>query len=417
MKYFVNKLSLIFLCLTLSGCGPDFGDKIYEWIENNAKSYSEKLTRADLRVRWTKSLTEHYKTITYHSEVVKTQLNQLYNSTENSENRISNGLGAILIRYDHSKSILNDLLQVKSILEKNNDLFKSLDSIGNGRQFEAAGLRAIGKETLMRSFIEIGNVQATVNRLRYQKLFSLKYSIAIGENGNVSQSIDRSDQVDGYSYSGSFEGFWLDNPITGPIFSLFIKDDIEEQVERIWEALDRFDELCLKPEDQFKISQEYLKEARVKYADHHKLADSIHVLQKENWLKLYQWNVARFKQAESELQPYKLRLTNDEFQGSEAIKNILSEEARFKIRQELIGMVSFVRKKIIHTQKEIDKFKRIENIEGLERNIIEAIYILNVMSERKELISLQGEIKQYKSRIKRDSIMVSSLKKELIIKP
>lgn len=412
MKKLLCFLPLLLFC---SGCGPDFGDKIYDWVEANARSYSEQLTRNDLKVRWLKAFSDHYKTIAFHSETARGQMKQLYTSTVNNEAQAGEGLGALLTRYDHSRAMLNELIRVKEILERNDSLFQSLDSIGNGRQFEAAGLRAIGKETLMRSFLEIGETQSTINKLRYQKLFSLKYAIAISENGDVSQSVDNSGEGQGYSYSGSFEQFWYDNPVTGPLMSLFVQDDIEEQVDHIWEAIDRFDELCLKPHEQFAISQEYVTVARSKYAEHHRLADSIHLKQKENWLQLYQWNAARFKQAEAGLQPYRLQLAEAEFQGSREVQRILDEETRFALRQELVDMVSYVRQQSHELQNENERFAKIEKLEKLENSIAEASYVLNTLLERKELTSLHAELKNYQLRIGQDSTTAATIKKQLML--
>lgn len=402
------------LFLLFIGCDPDFGDKIYRWIERNARNYSEQLTHKDLRVRWMKTYTEHYKTISFHSDIVETRLNDLYKSTTNNESYLDNSLGSFLVRYDHSKSTLQKLISVKETIERNDTLFQSLSNIGNLSQFEAAGLQAIGKETLLRSFLEIGDQQSTINKLRYQKLFSLKYSIAIDENGNLSQRVDQTQLNSEYSYSGRPEEFLYDIPVIGSIFSFLREDDIEEQVDRIKEALDRYDELCLTPREQYEISRNYVQKAKDKYAEHHTLADSIHQLQKDKWLKLFQWNVARFKQAETAIQPFKVQLANDQFQGSEEIQRIVSEESRFRLREEMIEMMDYVRHRSIEAQMENDRFTKIEKLETFKNSIEEAKFVLNILKDRKKLISLYGEIDAYLQRLKKDSLTAAQINSNLL---
>lgn len=419
MNSYRKKLAaLLFFGLSMSSCGPDFGDQIYEWIKNNTRRYSEQLTRADLRVRWLNQFTESFRTISYYQEQISTGLNKLKKETDAVNEISGNRLEKALRQYDKSIFITNQLITTKTLIDETDHLLKELDSIGNVKQFEDAGLRAIGKETLLRSFFEIGAQSEEINKLRYQKLFHLKYSLVIGENGSVQQNISPSEDGAGQSYSGntmgeSLEKFFGSFFATAPIYALFIENDIEKQVKKVKEAMDLFDKLSLTPKDQFIISQEYLKEARETYKDYRAKTQKLYGTQKDTWKLLWQLNATCRYTAETTIAPYKARLAEAEFLGSEEIQRIMDEESRFTIKTEIVTMLSQLVSLRGAITNEHDPFKKTELTEHYGDACVEAEYILNHLHSRLDLAPIYTDIENYQAKVneyKKESI---SLKNEL----
>lgn len=397
-------LALLVLCFT-TGCGPDFGDKIYDWIERNTRSYSEQLTRADLKVRWMNQFTEHYRVIGVFQKDIGARLSIEYTNISQAMQYQGSDLESALIQYDRSRMINDRLIEIKQKLDQCDYYFISLDSIGSIRQFNDAGLRAIGKETLLRSFFEIGDQAEKINKMRYEKLFNLKFTLVINENGDVDQEIGHAESG-GKSYSGnnmgeSIEKFFADLFITAPFVALMNEDKIEKQKKRVFEALDRFDELCLTQMEQYAISSEYLEQAKAVYADHHDLCDSIHKQQLQAWQRLYDMNEGIRLNAVQKLAPYKEQLAEQEFRGQDEIRRILDEEERLQIRQETITMIQVLNQKKREVSQQTDTLARIRLSEVFYQSVQEGKYILSVLHEQQKYLSIYDFIEQYQLRLAR----------------
>jgi len=411
---------LLPLCLSLSSCGPNFGDEIYDWVKNNTRSYSEKLTRADLRVRWLNQFTESFRTISYYQEQINRELAKLKKELNTIDEEPSNKLEKALRQYDLCVMVSNELIRIKELVDETDYLFKELDSIGSIKQFEDAGLRAVGKETLLRSFFEIGSQSEEINKLRYQKLFHVKYSLVIGDDGKVDQQAAPSENGTG-SYSGdsmgeSLEKFFANFPVTAPFYAMFVEDDIKKQVERVKDALNLFDKLSLTPKDQFIISQEYLKEARDTYKDYRVKTQDLQAVQKSTWKLLWQVTSTYRYNAETAIAPYKARLAEAEFLGSEEIQRIMDEESRFTMKNEIISMLSQLVKLRGSITNENDPYKKVELTERYGDACVEAECILTNLHARMDLAPIYTDIERYQSKVqeyKKESIL---LKNELVIK-
>jgi hypothetical protein len=411
---------LILFCITLSGCGPDFGDQIYKWVKKNTRSYSEKLTRADLRVRWFNQCTESFRTISYYQEQLAGELANLKKNINVIDEMPGNRLEKALRQYDLCVSTSNELIRVKGLLDETEHLLQELDSIGSIKQFEDAGLRAVGKETLLRSFFEIGAQSEEINKLRYQKLFNVKYSLVIGEGNTVQQHVGPTDEGAGQSYSGnsmgeSLEKFFGSFFATAPFYALFIEDDIKKQVEKVKDALDLFDKLSLTPLEQYLISQQYLKEAREAYKDYEAKVRDLNAVQKSSWKLLWQLSSTYRHSAETVLAPYKTRLAEAEFFGSEEIQRIMDEESRFQIKTEILSMLAQLVTLRDGISRETDSVKKIERTETYHDACVEAEYILKHLHSRMDLAPIYADIERHQSKVYEYTQESIRLKHELII--
>jgi BMFP domain-containing protein YqiC len=411
---------LMLFCMTLSSCGPDFGDQIYKWVKENTRSYSEKLTRADLQVRWLNMHTESFRTISYYQEQLAGELTTLKKKINAIDEAPGNRLEKALRQYDLCVSASNELIKIKGLLDETQHLMRELDSIGSIKQFEDAGLRAVGKETLLRSFFEIGAQSEEINKLRYQKLFHVKYSLVIGEDGTVQQQVSPSEEGAGQSYSGdsmgeSLEKFFADFFMTAPFYALFVKDDIEKQVEKVKDALNLFDKLSLTPKDQFLISQQYLKEAREAYKEYEVKVKDLDAVQKSTWKLLWQLSSTYRYNAETAIAPFKARLAEAEFLGSEEIQRIMDEESRFTIKTEILNMLAQLVTLRGSISNETDAFKKIELTEKYHDACTEAEYILKTLHSRMDLAPIYPEIERQQSKVHEYTKESIRLKYELII--
>lgn len=378
---------LLMSCMVLSGCGPDFGDQILEWVRKNARTYSANLTRADLHIRWFDQFNENYRTIAYHQEKADAALHEAYKSTEllSSVNLVS--LKDLLRVYDESKRNIDQLILIQHRMEDIKTLFVRLDSIGTLKQFESAGLRAVGKESLMRSFMEIGDVHEKINKLRYQKIFNLRYSISINtETGAVDHQANQ--DVEGPSYSGSFEGFLASFPITAPIYALFIQDEIEEQKKQIKRALDLFDVLSLKPYEQFLISNQYVDSARTAFKPMHQQLDTVYKAQHKAWKMMYAVNVALRNEAAAKIAPFKLAAAERELNGQRAIDNLLNEEKQYAVKQDVIGMIAELKRLKRVAVLSADPYSKAEASEAFSDAAVEAELMIKAMLGRLELTAV-----------------------------
>jgi hypothetical protein len=416
----IKSALLVLFCMTLSSCGPDFGDQIYKWIKNNTRSYSEKLTRADLRVRWFNMHTESFRTISYYQEQLAGELIKLKKKINALDETPGNRLEKALRQYDLCVSVSNELIRVKGLLDETKLLLMELDSIGSIKQFEEAGLRAVGKETLLRSFFEIGAQSEEINKLRYQKLFHVKYSLIMGEDGTVQQEVSPSEEGAGQSYAGesmgeSLEKFFGSFFATAPFYALFVKDDIEKQVEKVKDALDLFDKLSLTPKDQYLISQEYLKDAREAYKNYHAKVKDLDAVQKSTWKLLWQLSATYRYDAETVIAPYKARLAEAEFLGSEEIQRIMDEESRFAMKADMLNMLAQLVALRGSITSETDPFKKIEWTEKYHDACTEAEYILKTLHSRMDLAPIYAEIERQQAKVHEYTKESIRLKHELII--
>lgn len=402
-------ISMLLICVLLpTACGPSFGDDIYKWVKKNARSYSEQLTRADLRVRWLNQFNETYRTIAYYQEKTDSLLHLMSGETSRVTAYPLTGLKNLLDVQEISKRNVDVLIQLQHELVTTKELFLHLDSIGSVQAFEHAGLRAIGKESLLRSFMEIGDVHEEANNLRYWKLFNFKYSIVLNtETGEVSH--EASDGNGAQTYSGSFEGFLASFPLTAPFYALFVKDDIEEQIDRIREALDLFDELSLKPAEQYAISRYYVDSARTFFRTFHQQSDSIHKEHHKAWKILYSVNASLYKEAGERLVPYKLEAAEAEFGGQREISRILTEEQLFKVRQDVVNMTGSLVAMKQQCLMQSTPFDRIQKAESFMDACVEAEYIIKALNEKIEFKPVFSFLQKHEKRIaslKRDAIKI-----------
>ena len=410
---------LLLLCLSLNSCGPNFGNKIYDWVSKHTRSYSEQLTRADLRVRWLNAFTESFRTISYYQEKMAHELEELKKQLRSIESILGDNLEKALKQHDLCIATSNRLIQIKNLTDETEELLGTLDSIGSIRQFEAAGLRAVGKETLLRSFMEIGSQSEQINRLRYQKLFHVKYSLVIGENGQIQQQATYDDNGTG-SYSGdnmgeSLEKFFGSFFATAPIYALFIEDDIEKQVEKIKEALNLFDQLSLQPKEQYLISLEYLKEARDAYKDYRTKVEDLHTQQKTSWKLLWQINATYLYNAETAIAPYKARIAESEFRGSKEIQRIIEEEERYARKNEMIALLAALVAMEGDIVRETNQFRKAELTERYADACAEAECYFDNLHQRYSLLPLYTDIESYQARLKYHKQHAESLKHDLLI--
>lgn len=383
----LKKYVIISLSFLLFSCGPDFGDKIKKWVDNNARSYSEKLTRADLQVRWLNQFTEHYRTISVYQKEISNNLKENYDIILLNNISKETDLSTLLKRNDRTRNSFDKLLKLKSKIDATNILFENLDSIGSIKQFQNAGLRAIGKETLLRSFTEIGNRAEVINNLRYKSFFNIKFTLKLGEDGSVSSEVDHSEGVQASSYECPDTldclGQWIsDWPIVGSIISVFVEPKIEEQKEIVKEALNDFDKLCLQPKEQYEISLDYVKEARVYYKKHHAYVDSIRNKQLISWGKLFEINEGIRLKTNTDLMKFRQNLSEQEFRGQAQITRIISEEESFKLREDIVIMIVKLQKAVSELQVQKGDLKTIEKIEAISDAINEAKYILKNLNEQ-----------------------------------
>lgn len=388
-----------FLSLSLlSGCGPDFGDQILRWVRNNARSYSEKLTRADLSVRWLNQFNETYRTIAYYQERADGQLHRVSQSTTSLLQAPALNLKQILDVQERSRKNMDALITMQHTLQDTRALFGDLDSIGSLHQFEQAGLRAVGKETLMRSFMEVGDVQEEINRLRYWSLFNFKYSISVNtETGEVTHEAGEDNSAQ--TYSGSFEGWLASFPLTAPFYAVFMKDKIEEQIDQIKEAIDLFDELSLKPAEQYVISKYYVDSARTHFRTFHAQSDSIFREQQKAWKMLYTLNVTLNNEMAVRLAPYKREAAEGEIGGRSEINRVLSEEQQQQTKTDVINMTEELLELKKQSLKQTSPLTRLETGETFLDACVEAEYVVQALQEKLEYRALYPFLQKYHKRI------------------
>lgn len=391
---------LLAMSMAVAGCGPDFGDKIYKWVKKNARAYSEQLTRKDLSERWLETFNETYRSIAWFEALCDSELNKVSLSTQKIAVANGRSLQELIDLRDRSKRNIDQLIKTQHTLAEIKYLFGRLDSIGTWTQFEQAGLRAVGKETLLRSFMEIGDVHEEMNRLRFRNLFSVKYTISMNtETGEVTH--EASENNTAQTYSGSFEGWLASFFLTAPFYAIFTQDDVEDQIEKIEKSLDLFDELALQQPEQFKISQAYADSARMYFQPFHLRSDSIFTGQKQTWRLLYDVNLGLYRKAAEKLLVYQRHAAEDEIGGMDEVSRLVREEQLFQTRQQLVDMTAelFVLEKT-YTRETIP-LKKLEAAEALLDACIEAGYITDALLNKLEYTAIKDGLLKTKSTITR----------------
>lgn len=389
---------ILFLIVVLNSCDVDFGDKAYDFINAEGYDQSKRLYESDLNVRVKNFLILEYNSCWEQLNSNQLKIKSLSKELDYFASNVYTDLETIIFNYDNVTTIFNNLIELKFHIEELESRYIRIDSLHSVYIFIDNGVWTIGRETLLRSFYEVGDATKKNNKERYSR-FGMNYSIGSAEN-EASITVD--------SYSGSFEGFWVSLPIVSTIYNLWEAEEIEDQFERLNEAMMHFNEVAISSNEQYQIYKNCVNVKKENFSDHHNNAKELVLLQDSIWHNLFEINCNLIRYYEIKLKPYRIAYLQNKYKGSAEIKRILKTEEIYIVKENIIDLKVELKsnyRKIKKNKKSIDKLIYIEDFQDA---VTEADFVYNyyiktypILSNEKIIVSFKDDIDKFKNFIQR----------------
>lgn len=332
-----RKILIGSVCLLLAACDyADFGQRAYDWVSQKARHYSEQLSRQDLSVRWRQIENVGYGEISHSLTIIDELLQKLHEETRALDDRFKQNpdqLDALVKTYEQAfkaRALLFDLLFYFEAIQKR---LAFLDSPCGRDDFDRLGLYSVADYSVLESFISISDRAQRANDDRYG--IYVGYTFDLDENGNPEEKPSGGKE----QLQHFLKSFTL---IYDSIFAAFNQDKIDEQKQKLEEAIDLFNSLTLKPAEVYEISRaeceamvertdiERLK-AHLTYSNYRQLFDQQQQLQLERQTRSY-----------LELLPVKIQAINDREGFAQAYAHLLDQQKAFTVLQALDKEINYV---------------------------------------------------------------------------
>ena len=314
----------------------DFGQRAYDWVESKARYYSDQLTRQDLRVRWRQIENVGYGEIAHALGIIDELMQSLHSQTRQVDETFKTNpdeLDALVKTYTQSlkaRALLFDLLFHFEAIEQR---LMFLDAPCGRDVFDRMGLKSLADYNVLESFIAISERAQRANDDRYG--FYIGYTFNLDENGNAEEEpATGKEQLQHFLKSFSF--------IYDSIFAHFNQDKIDEQKQKLDEAIELFYTRTLTPDEVFEISTTEC-EAMQTRTDSERL--QAHLTFK-NYRALFdtqqQIHLERQTRAFLEMLPLKIQAINDREGFTAAYAHLLDQQRAFSVLNALDSEINYV---------------------------------------------------------------------------
>lgn len=404
---------LMIALVTLTSC-PEYGEKLNQWVQQNAYSYSKALATEDITNRWYGlygELSNKVNSNLSHTNSRLIQVHKKLNEIDKFIDSDSDSIQGYIKTYDETRLVYSELSDLKPYNEWNKSAFARIDTITSKAEFEISGMRAVGRESLLRSFWEIGDLASKTNNERF-KIFYVRSSFSYGndrlnhENTNI--------PIEG-PYDGSFEGFLATTFPFSIFYSIWEKDKVEEQNEKVKEAIVAFDKLAVSPEEIHKISIKIHDKVKKQFEVYLFALDTLQKQFDSTYSETIKATILRMKIAERALRPEIIRSIDS---GSERFYQLFEGQKKLEVFKQAVSEIKKIR--IIKNQIESDttknKIDRFILLEEYEDRLINIELSLSYYGKQKSFMPWVDEFDVLKKRVLKERTTLNDFKSNFQVK-
>jgi hypothetical protein len=195
----MKKVYITLLFITVfseSYAQKNFGEQFRDWVMQDAARNSRDLARNDFKPRTVHAVNRINERLLGEIRAADSVLNAVYRQIESDELALA-GLDTLTVALRRARSARTEyyrLLDAENHLYFASRLKLNLDSLGSSTYFYGAGLYHVGRETLMESFVRVGEGFADNFSLKYQNHYTVSVNVNMNDNyqanggsGSISQ--------------------------------------------------------------------------------------------------------------------------------------------------------------------------------------------------------------------------------------
>ena len=247
-------LSATFLFCT--GCRADFGDRAVAWVRDNARRYSHDLADADYAARWASHFTARQRQMTLLAQDIELNSAAVYTSLDEAltPQPDENVYEAALRQRAASRTSLDVLIATRVQIDELEQASADISAACQRSQFDRLGLAQVGSFGVAASFLGMADAVKQANRNRYG--IYVGFTVVTDGNGEPMEPAGATEQLTHFARGISI--------YVEDIAAWLNEEEIEDQTQKVHEAIADFDRRVLRPDELYVLSRghcraEYLR--------------------------------------------------------------------------------------------------------------------------------------------------------------
>lgn len=304
MKFIKDVLFVLALCSIITnafadGCKVDFGDKAFDWVSDDAFRQSRELAEAGYRGRAFNYRLVGYERLHGRIRELETSLDEISNRIKSTDVSNDSELSKAITREQTSKMLLTELYNIKSSLEVISDWNNQFQNETTKGEFDAEGLRTIGRETLLSSIRELGISSAKTLTSRYGFYLQVNFT-EDGEPQSGHYKPSGSSSLGSEFMNVGISLILAGEPVGGTILLVGgmilegdCRDKWKKQLKIFRQAFEALPEKLISDEEQWDKFVSAERAAIARYKVHGEIASETINLISNRWQTLFAANAAR----------------------------------------------------------------------------------------------------------------------------
>ncbi len=313
-------LSATFLFCT--GCRADFGDRAVAWVRDNARRYSHDLADADYAARWASHFTARQRQMTLLAQDIELNSAAVYTSLDEAltPQPDENVYEAALRQRAASRTSLDVLIATRVQIDELEQASADISAACQRSQFDRLGLAQVGSFGVAASFLGMADAVKQANRNRYG--IYVGFTVVTDGNGEPMEPAGATEQLTHFARGISI--------YVEDIAAWLNEEEIEDQTQKVHEAIADFDRRVLRPDDLYVLSRGHCRAERTARQSIFADLSRIRRLHLRQWRSLLTTAVRVRRGADVTLAPLRARAAAGEIGASADVARILDEDFAFE---------------------------------------------------------------------------------------